>query len=261
MSDRSSAPRRSRGWYPEQHGAWAMLILPALAGAWLSGPRWPQLALGAFWLLGYLAYHAAGRWLRAHRRPRDRAPVLVYGSLAAALGLLTLTLAPHLLRWVPVYLPLLGISLWLTAGGRERSLINDVVTVVAACLMAAVTFDAGDGERWLSLWVVTGVLVAYFLGTVLYVKTMIRERGRRAFRLASIAYHLVVTVAAGGAVLRGWQSWWLVVIAGVLTVRAALGPAINARRAQPIRPVVVGVGEIVASVAVTAAALTGLPGG
>jgi hypothetical protein len=237
-----------------------MLILPVIAGAVVSGPRWAQVALGACWLVGYLAYHATGRWLRTHRRRRDRTPVLVYGSLAAALGVLTLTLAPHLLRWVPVYVPLLGISLWLTVRGRERSLANDVVTVVAACLMAAVTFDAGDGERWAWLWVVTGILAAYFLGTVLYVKTMIRERGRRAFLRASISYHAVVTVAAGAAVLVARMSWWLVATGAALTVRSALGPAVNARRSLPVRPAVVGVGEIVASIVVTAVALSAVPG-
>ncbi len=257
MSDRPGARRSTRGWIPGQHGAWALLILPVLAGSGLSGPSWPQAALGTFWLVGYLAYHATGRWLRSHRRRRDRAPVLVYGSLAAALGGVTLTVAPHLLRWVPVYAPLLGISLWLITTGRERSLANDAVTVVAACLMAAVAFDAGDGERWASLWEVTLILTAYFLGTVLYVKTMFRERGRRAFVAASIAYHAVLTVGASIGAVGGWKSWSLVGTGAALTLRATLGPVANARRSRPVRPAVVGVGEILASLVVTAVALSG----
>ncbi len=213
--------------------------------------------LGTFWLVGYLAYHAAGRWLRSDRRRRDRAPVLVYGSLAAVLGILTLAVAPRVLRWVPVYAPLLGISLWLIGHGQERSVTNDAVTVVAACLMAAVTFDAGDGEQWAALWEVTGILAAYFLGTVLYVKTMIRERGRRAFVESSIAYHAVAAVAAGAAVLVGWRSWWLVATGVALTARAAVGPVVNMHRSRPVRPVVVGVGEILASLVVMAVALSG----
>ncbi len=258
MSDRPGGRRSSHAWIPRQHGAWALLILPVFAGAWLSGPTWSQFALGAFWLVGYLAYHAAGRWLRSDRRRRDRAPVLVYGSLCAVLGVLTVAVAPQLLPWVPVYAPLLGISLWLTARGRERSLGNDAVTVVAACLMTVVTFDAGDGQEWSSVWEVTVILAAYFLGAVLYVKTMIRERGRRAFVAASIASHAVLTVAAGAVVLVGSRSWWLIAAGAALTTRAALGPAANARRPRPVRPVVVGMGEILASLVVTAVALSGV---
>ncbi|MFW5933392.1 MAG: YwiC-like family protein, partial [Actinomycetota bacterium] len=39
MSDGRAGGRAARGWVPRQHGAWAMLILPVVAGAWLSGPR------------------------------------------------------------------------------------------------------------------------------------------------------------------------------------------------------------------------------
>jgi hypothetical protein len=227
-----------------------MLLVPLLAGSWLAGPAWIHLPLGAFWVVGYLAYHAAGRWLRSSRRPRERPPLVVYGAASVPLGLATLSAAPRLLWWVPAFLPLLALSLWWTARGAERSLRNDAVTVLAACLMAPVAFDAGGGAGWAELWVTTGVLVAYFLGTVLYVKTMIRERGRRGYVHASIGYHLAGVFAAVGLVVGDWQRWWLVAVWVVLLARAAVGPAVNARRRRPLRPAVVGVGEIVASVAV-----------
>ena len=253
------ARRRSAGWVPDQHGAWAMLTLPLVVGVWLAGPDRSHLPLAAFWLVGYLAYFATGRWLRARRRRRDLPPVVVYASAAGALGLVTVAAAPHLVRWLPLFLPLLAASGWLTLRGAERSLANDAVTVVAACLMAPVAFDAGGGSEWDALWVAFGVLTAYFLGTVLYVKTMIRERGRAGYVRSSVAYHLAGGLAAGGLVAAGWQSPWLVVVWSGLAARAALGPALNRRRDRPLRPVVVGVGEIVASVLVTATLLAGLP--
>lgn len=36
---------------------------------------------------------------------------------------------------------------------------------------------------------------AYFFGTVLYVKTLIRERGNRAYLIASVAWHGLATLA------------------------------------------------------------------
>ncbi len=236
-----------------------MLTLPVVVGIWLAGPDPSHLPLAAFWLVGYLAYHATTRWLRARRRRRHLPPVLVYASAALLLGLLTLAAAPHLARWLPLFLPLLATSLWLTLRGADRSLTNDTITVVTACLMAPVAFDAGGGSEWTSLWVAFSVLTAYFLGTVLYVKTMIRERGRAGYLRASVAYHLAGVAAAAGLVATGWQSAWLVVLWLVLAVRAWFGPAMHRRRGRPVRPAVVGVGEIVASVLLTVTLLAGLP--
>jgi hypothetical protein len=247
-----------------------MLVLPLTAGIWLTGPAWVHLPLALFWVVGYLAFHAAGRWLRSRPRSRQLVPLVVYGAVAAILGLVTLLAAPSLLRWAPAFLPLLALSLWWTARGAERSLRNDAVTVLAACLMAPVAFDAGAGAGvgagaeagagvgWPGLWVTAGVLLSYFLGTVLYVKTMIRERGRRGYVVASVGYHLAGVLGAIWLVAAGWQRWWLVVLWVLLAGRAFAGPAVNARRGRPLRPVVVGVGEIVASAAVLLTTLAGV---
>ena len=45
--------------------------------------------------------------------------------------------------------------------------------------MTLVAYDAGGGTDWARAWLLTAILAAYFVGTVLYVKTMIRERGSR----------------------------------------------------------------------------------
>ena len=263
---RPPAQRRAAGWLPAQHGAWAMLLLPFIAGVWLSGPRVAHIPLGLLWLVGYLDFYAVGRWLRSRRNPRELAPTLAYTAAVVPLGLTTLATSPGLLPWAAAYLPLLAASLWLIQRGAERSIANDAVTIVAATLMAPVAFDAGGGGAggggdWAAVWVASGVLLAYFLGTVVYVKTMIRERGRRGYVAASVAYHLLGVAAAAASVASGWQRPALVVVWVALTARAAAGPAINRRRARPLRPVVVGVGEIVASVAITVVTLTGLPAG
>ena len=263
--------RRARGWVPDQHGAWAMLSLPPAVGIWLAGPVPAHLALVAFWFVGYLAYHAATRWLRTRHRSREFTPLVVYGSLALTLGAVTALAAPHLLRWSLVYAPLLAVSLTLTARGRERSLTNDLVTVVAAGLMTPVAFATavgatgvgatGVGARagWSGVVVATAVLTAYLAGTVFYVKTMIRERGRTGYLVASVGYHLAGVLAIAVLVATDWQSVWSAAVWCLLALRAYALPAINAHRDRPLRPAVVGVGEIVASLAVTSSLLAGLP--
>jgi hypothetical protein len=261
VAPRSARRRRPAGWLPRQHGAWAMLTVPLVAGVWLVGAAPVHLLLGAFWLTGYLAYHAAGRWLRAVRRDRERAPLLTYGGASLVLGLGVVLAAPHLLWWLPAFVPLLIVSLWWTARGAERSLCNDVVTVLAAGLLTPVAVDAvaGPGAALAepAVLAITTLVTGYFLGTVLYVKTMIRERGDRRYRLASLGYHLVglagtLGLVAGGAACATVAAVWVVLVA-----RAVAGPAVNARRTAPLRPVVVGVGEIVLSIAVLVTALAG----
>lgn len=256
-----AATRRATGWVPDQHGAWAMLTVPLLAGVWLAGPAPVHLLLAGFWLLGYLAFFALGRWLRSRRKPLERTPLLVYAALTAPFGLATLVVAPQLLRWTIVFVPLLVASAVLMLRRRERSLANDVVTVVAAGLMTPLAQDAAVGSVAAATWVATAALTAYFLGTVPYVKTMIRERGRVAYVRGSVAYHLLGIVGAAALAATGWASPWLVLVWCLLAVRAAGMPALNARRDRPLRPLVVGVGEIVASVIVLVTVLAGLPAG
>ncbi|HEX6870739.1 MAG TPA: hypothetical protein VF163_06550, partial [Micromonosporaceae bacterium] len=64
----------------------------------------------------------------------------------------------------------------------------------------------------------------YFLGTTLYVKTMIRERDNPRYRYWSIAYH------AGLLVLALWLNLAYAMLAAWLLVRAALLPG---RRLAP----------------------------
>lgn len=236
-----------------------MLLLPVVAGVWLAGAAPVHLLLAGFWFAGYLAYYALGRWIRSRRKRTELTPLLVYSAAAAPLGLATLLLAPGLLRWVAAFAPLLAVSTVLMVRRKERSLTNDVVTVVAAGLMTPVAYDAAGGTDWGAVWAATGALTSYFLGTVPYVKTMIRERGRAAYVRGSVAYHLLGTVGAVWLAATGWASAWLVVVWLLLTGRAAVMPAINARRERPLRPVVVGVGEIIASLVVLLTVLAGLP--
>lgn len=243
---------------PDQHGAWAMLLLPFVAGVWLAGPDPAHLPLFGLWFVGYLAFYAFGRWLRSRRRASVRRPLVVYAVATLPFAVATLLVTPGLVRWIPAYVPLLAVSVRLTARGRERSLANDAATVVAATLMAAVAYDAGGGDAWPTLWVVAGVLLAYFLGTVLYVKTMIRERGRCGYVAASVAYHLAGAAGALALAVGGHASGWLPVVWLVLVARAAAGPWATTTRDRPLRPVVVGVGEIVASLVLTAVTLAGV---
>jgi hypothetical protein len=150
---------------------------------------------------------------------------------------------PDLVVWAPLFAPLLLAGLWFAARRQDRSLPNGLATILAACLMTVVAFDAGDGTDWGRGWTLAAVLAAYFVGTLFYVKTMIRERDSRPHYVLSVSYH------CGVAVAMVWVSWWLAGLFALLAVRAAVLPG------RGLAPKQVGIGEILANVAVVVAAL------
>lgn len=267
--DVRAGPRRGRrlgpGWVPREHGAWAMLVVPVVVGAVAAGPTWRHGLLLVAWLVAYCAFSAAGLWLRSGRRARYLPPLRFHAVAAAALGVALVAGAPDLLRWAPVYAVLLATSLASSVRRADRSWLNDTVTVLAACLMAVVSAGLRGGwtATWLppgaddrAAWVAAGLLAGYFLGTVPYVKTLIRDRGDRRTLAVSIGYHGLVAAAtlawlvravATGAHVAG-AALLLVVAAGLLA-RAALVPR---RRPWPSARAV-GLGEIAATLVVTVA--------
>ena len=104
------------------------------------------------------------------------------------------------LGWLVILGPLMLLALWLASAGRERSLAGGAVTVAMASLMTLVArfvtpdafgaaVDCGHGDvRDRPHRLVFG----YLFGTVLYVKTMIRERGQPAWVAASVAWHAAI---------------------------------------------------------------------
>lgn len=250
----TSRPRRRHvpRWVPNQHGAWAMLVLPWLLGTILrlrSGePASHLLPLLACWLTGYVAFYAASSWLKAPagRRAPWLRPLVTAGALAGAFGLVTLALAgPALARWVPAFVPLLVPALVLASRRRERALAGGALTVTAASLMALVAAhpdplslpsapDAG------AAFAAAAGSFAYFFGTVLYVKTNIRERGSRGYLGASVAWHAAVTLAAAALASVGVLAWWWAPFFAAATARAWLVP----RRGRPLSPKHIGFIEI-----------------
>lgn len=246
-----------------------MLVVPVVVGAVVGGPGWRHVLLLAAWLVAYLAFHATGLWLRASRRPRYLPPVRAYAAATAVLGVALVASAPGLLRWAPVYAALLAVSLVCSARRADRSWLNDGVTVLAAALMAVVAAGLGThgapsaagaalvppGAQDAAAWAVVGVVGAYFLGTVPYVKTLLRARGSVAVLAVSRAYHALLLVVAAALAATGAVApavgWVLVAVALGLLVRAVVVPR---RRPWPSAKAI-GLGEVAATVVVTGAAL------
>ena len=249
------------GWVPNQHGAWAMLVTPfgfglvlavraGTAGGWL-------VPLFACWILGYFAFHDASLWLKAApaRRGRYVPPLLTYAGASAVAGLVSLAWAGWALAWWALaYLPLLLPALWLASRRQERHLAGGLLTTgLAAAMLLVARFP--DPLAMLAdpalpaAALLAAMTFGYFIGTVLHVKALIRERNDPRSAPRCIAYHAVLAVLTVCAVVVGWLTWWWIPWALLLVVRAWWMP--RARR----KPGVIGAVEIVNSVLLLALVL------
>ncbi|MEV7725486.1 YwiC-like family protein [Streptomyces sp. NPDC087917] len=241
--------RRRYTWLPDQHGAWAMLVVPFLAGALLAphpGPR--HVLLLAAWLLGYVAVFHAQQWLRLRARGlrsarRHGRPALVFGAALAVCGIPLALLHPWLALAAAAAAPFVAVNTHYARTGRERALVNGLAAVVPACGMLLVAARLG-GLGPDRAWPAALACLLYFAGTVPYVKTMIRERGSRAYRRGSVAYHAVALAVAGAL------SPWLALPFAACLTRAAALPG------RALRPAAIGALELALSAALLTTLLT-----
>lgn len=245
-----------------------MLAVPLITGAALRTPPGAlrSLLVSSCFVAGYFGFYAASQWLKSppRRRGRHLPPLLTYTSASAALGLLALHLTgPALLGWIPVFAPLLVPALWLARQRNERALLGGALTTAAACSMTLVlSHDSpaavlADWPAARSATLTSLALFGYFFGTVLHVKSLIRERGNSRIATASLLWHLVWAVAT----LPLWgltTSWAWTALFGLATVRTTL--LFRAARTRPVRPAVIGLIEVGLSLLVLVCALsTGAP--
>jgi hypothetical protein len=229
--------RLARRYLPPQHGAWAMLLLPWLAGVLSAEFHWLHLPLLFAWLTGYLFSYYLFLAVKTRRPGRFRPQLLVYAVPTALVGGLVLALRPSLLWYAPAYALLLAVNVGYAARRDERSLLNDLAAVLQSCLMVFVCATVAAVAP-ADVVVAFVTVTAYFTGTVFHVKTMIRERGNVRYRWASIGYHVAALVGV---------LWIGPVTAGVFALLLLRATVLPGRRITPVR---VGLVEIAASLLV-----------
>lgn len=232
--------RLVRRFVPPQHGAWAMLLLPYVVGVTLAGPQWPHLPLLVAWLAGYLLSYYVFQAVKTRRPRRFAEQLWAYALVTAPFALVVVLVRPAVLWYAPAYAALLAVNAWYAWKRRERALLNDLASVALSCLMLFVVATVG-GVPPVRVVPAFLILLLYLAGTVLYVKTMIRERGSARYLRFSIGYHVAALVPA---LLLDVLPVFL-----LLLIRAWVLPA------RRLRPAQVGVIEIVCSLLVFASVL------
>lgn len=192
-------------YIPNQHGAWAMLLVPFVLGVAAAGPVWLHAPLFLFWLSAYLFSFAFLQGVRTKRWDRTVRPMLLYGSVLAAASLLLVIMKPSLLLWAPVFVPLFLVNIGYARRNRERAFANDLAAVVQFHLIIFIALAVADSGNWTMARTLFALSLLYFTGTIFYVKTVIREKNNPRYYAMSVLYHAMLPVVAG-AVFRTWEA-------------------------------------------------------
>lgn len=188
-----------RKYIPNQHGAWAMLILPFLFGIASSAGKAIHIPLFICWLLIYLFSFPLLQGVKTGKLQRYAKPLKLYGLLLVPFVIYLIIAEPALIWFVLPLLPLFAVNLYFAKTKNERALVNDISAIIAFSLIIYPVFYVGQGESWRSATELFLLSALYFTGTALYVKTIIRERNNARYYYISVAYHLLF--AAAGLVL------------------------------------------------------------
>jgi hypothetical protein len=225
--------RRRPPVLPHQHGAWGFLALPVALAVTRTGVHPLLVPATVAWVAAYpLSWALTGR-LSARRPERFDRALLVWAPVVLVAGAPLLWWRPWLVWVVAMYAALWLVNLRFARARRERSLANDLVLVAECTLAVPVFAGIAHGGGWRPPWtvldgrsvlLVTACAVA-LVGSVLHVKSLIRERAdpryghaSRAFAVAGAMLVLVVVAWSGGPV-------WAVLPFAALVVRSWFVPA------------------------------------
>lgn len=177
---------------PKQHGAWAMLIIPFVLGAYAGGFSWLHLPLFLGWLGLYLATYP---FLMAVKTKRKNEYMRwFYGYFSVAIIMLII---PLVFEWKLVYfgiamIPFFFINLYFAKKKDERALTNDIAAIASFCIGGLASFYIGRGTLTAQAWELYLFCFLFFIGSTFYVKTMIREKKSSLYKWTSWAYHLLL---------------------------------------------------------------------
>lgn len=183
-------------WFiPREHGAWAMLIVPFVIGMFAS-----EISVYHFiFFIGVLAfYFASGPFLAYIRKPSLKKAVLpalfIYITVGCLFSLPVLYKYPTVILIGLFIVPFFALNIYFAKQKKERLFVNDLLAIIALSFLVLISYYIGNGlvdERALLLMVIN---ILFFTASVFHVKTLIRERGNRAFLWISHLFHLFTIV-------------------------------------------------------------------
>ncbi|MGR6982224.1 YwiC-like family protein [Testudinibacter sp. P27/CKL/0425] len=172
-----------------QHGAIVMALLPFLYGMLSSNPVWQHLFLLLAWCCLYLFTYPFFNLFKGRNLGLNRQWCWRYGVTALLFVLPALAYNWRVLYFLLAMLPFGLLNIYYVKQKDERALGNDLAAIAIFGLagMAAYYFAEQAFDRQIGLVFLYPSL--FFIGTTLYVKSVLRERKNPRYLQLSIAFH------------------------------------------------------------------------
>lgn len=181
---------------PKQHGAWSMLILPFLLGGIVGGWTLVHIPFAIAWLFVYMGTFFLFQYIKQRKKsPELLRTVATYLTIAIVAAIPVFLAEWRLVWFVLAMIPFGLVNAYFAKIKDERNVWNDVSAVTSFCI-------GGMASYYLGARALDGTIVwmfvlpyLYFLGSIFFVKTMMREKKSLFYRNVSWGYHgLLVTI-------------------------------------------------------------------
>ena len=202
---------------PREHGSWAVLIAPIIAGfaAGRGGPP-PLIFLFCCAALGGFLLRPPLQSLFSTKPETGAWPSLAFYGLVMLGGVLPLLFAYGRLGLLGFAVPaavLLTADLFVHRGKRSFSMVSEISGIVILCLGAPAAYYAARGAAGADAWCVWILSALFFTGPVFHVKMAALQHRASVdkaltgefsrMRRISLAYHAAALTAAAAAAIWG----------------------------------------------------------
>ncbi|WP_124726751.1 YwiC-like family protein [Staphylospora marina] len=175
---------------PHEHGGWAMLTVPFLLGTFAGDPGWGHLLLFLAWLMFYLFTYSFKEWIKRQRREsRFVRWAVIYSVLGLCFLIIPLKNEPSLVWLAPLLCISFVMHLWHVKRKNERAMTNNVGAVHAFSVGAVAACVFGTGKWDVSALFVYVHSAVYYLGSVFFVKSILREKNNPRWMGYAKTYH------------------------------------------------------------------------
>ena len=175
-----------------QHGAIVMALMPFLYGMLLSDPIWAHLSLLLGWACVYLLTYPFLSLFKGRNLELYRKWSWIYASAALIFAIPALLHNWKILLFGAAMLPLLLVNIYYIKQKDERALLNDLAGIAIFAIAGMMAYYFADSKFDAPIWWTAIYPSLFFIGTTLYVKSVMRERKNPLYLKLSIGFHALL---------------------------------------------------------------------
>lgn len=177
-----------------QHGAIVMALMPFLYAMFNSPFIWQQCFLLLAWCCLYLMTYPFFNLFKGRQLALYTKWTLIYAIFGLLFSLPALYHNWKVLYFLMTMLPFSLVHIYYVKQKNERALLNDLSAIMIFALagMAAYYFPQQQFDQ--GIWLIALYPSLFFIGTTLYVKSVLRERKNPYYGYASILFHSLCVI-------------------------------------------------------------------